>query len=151
MMVVTEFHLSGEARSFVESSGLTDPDELATAFAKGLPDDAAEQIVGELLRAYFREVLRTERHRVLGRPKSARWEAVGGWRNTVVQVEGNYKHLGDCTVRDVAALASERREQAAQTAAMAERFDRLADLMRKRSVTTAGSLDDDEVAEIFQS
>lgn len=82
----------------------------------------------------------------VGAMGAARWSA---WIRERVSVgAGIYKFLGDCDRADVEHLATVRREHAKANAEAADRFDHLADLMRRHRASVVADLPAAAIAEV---
>lgn len=139
------------------------PRVVADAVIVALPKSRYEEALRESLWLYVRQVSSASHtnpdssHAVPagGRPHSETSAGAGrmgaavslAWlRKSVSVSEGVYKFLGDCTADDLDVLAEVRRAHAKSNAEAADRYERLASLMREARAATLGALPVDVLA-----
>jgi hypothetical protein len=71
-----------------------------------------------------------------------------GYRARIHAAPGIWKRLGDCTPDEVEFAAQENRRMAAANTAMADRYERLAKLMRDVGAATVADLDPADVGDL---
>lgn len=145
----------------LDETDLTDPHDVAQEVRARIDEEQIEDFFTLTLQTYVRKNMTTTRtgvpdeligrrpHLEVARPAQniSRGKAAlyrDWWTSFVnerVQVEGTWKLMGECTVPEVEALASTRREVAARNAAHAARFEALAARMRDAGATTVSDLD----------
>ncbi len=135
-----------------------DPHSVAQDVLGRLGEDDLRPALGEMLPAYVRELIRVERNGA-GRPASPG----RSWKVEALQEYGrilrlrvhvgdgplDWKFLGDCEADDLRAAAEERREIAARTVAMAERYERLLKAVEHHGVQTVRDLPEDALGEAW--
>ncbi len=154
-----ELDLTGLIREHVEASDDLDPRVIADAIVAALPDD----LLREALRATLPDRVRTfHRHRrnVHGSPGSApgsrRWNGIRDvadelaiFRRAVAIGPADWRALGSLVRDQVLMVAEDRRMQARATDAQADRFEKLAALMKRRRAKVVSDLSPAEVAEVL--
>ena len=162
----TVFSPARAAREILDTTDLTDLDDIAEKIYAATPPDEIPHAYRALLREVAREAIRLGRMREpeadaecpegtpledclpaarrFPQPSSrvrgirAQHEA---WLRQRVNVENGWKMLGDCTVREVLFIAAQRRDAATRNAAVAAEFEDLAERMRLAGVEYVRDLD----------
>ena len=159
--------LTNALREALNTTTLTDPDDLAHEVIDILGperlDDAAEEALIYWVRSHTsrsRQGVPDELLVDTGTPasfrpapnRSAKVAGIRDWWSSFiterVNVDGEWKLMGDCTVPDVEALAAARREIASKNLAHADRYAALADRMRAEGVATVQDLAQEKVADL---
>lgn len=162
-MTADAYDIRAAIREVVETSDLTDPGEIAMKVAGDVPQKALRSALAVALRAMVRIELHSytswrrpepEPSRT-GQPtqtRSAKVAAVRAWarvlRKPVAVSENVWKAFGECTAEDLDFLAADRRENAAQSIAAAERFEKYAAALDEHGAATVADLPDDAIASI---
>lgn len=161
---MTDFDLHAVVRSVTETSGLLGPREIAAKVAENVAQKHLRQALAVALVPFVREELTRRRAPAPLAPRpatsnrnSARSPKVRAvreaWRKVLAgQVHvgrGQWQVLADCSYENVLFLATERHETARRTAASGDRFQRLADAMKKHKVGRVSELPDAVLAEIL--
>jgi hypothetical protein len=160
---MTDFNLRATIREVVESSGLTDPGDIAAKVAENVPQKLLRTVLADALR----DVVRIELHSYTSwrRPepepnhgrspsgsRSAKVAAYRVWARILrkpVAVEGNeWKAFGECGPEDLSFLAQDRRQNAAESLAAAERFEKYAAALEEAGAETVADLPDAVIASI---
>lgn len=152
-----ELDLTGLIREHVEASDDLDPRVIAAAIVAALPDD----LLREALRATLPDRVRAfHRHRrsVHGSPGSTRWNGIRNvadelaiFRRAVAIGPADWRALGSLVRDQVLMVAKDRRMQARATDAQADRFEKLAALMKRRRAKVVSDLSPAEVAEVLDA
>jgi len=160
---MTEFNVRAVIREVVEESGLTDPGEIAAKVAENVPAKALRPVLAEVLRDTVRIALHSyktwrqpspepERDRRPSSGRSAKVGAIRDWARVLrqpVAVEGNvWKQFGECSADDLAFLAVDRRENAAESLAAAVRFEKYAAALDEHGAEAVADLSDEVIASI---
>lgn len=135
-------------RQVQAGSGLSDPRDVAGKVLAQIPADLIREALELTLPEFCRVAMSQERMAVRGSRPNANTKAsmVRSWyqrflaQSVDVTGKGTWKQLGQCTVDDVLALAAQRREQAAKSAAVADQFEWLAQEMRRARAKTVAKL-----------
>lgn len=161
-IVETEFDLGVLVREHIKRHKSPDPFEIADDVIKEISDEELQAIVELLLPVYVRERLDAYRRSQQQRKRSkkgkkstsAKWEAADDewdaifWTSVYIPGIGR-KFLGDCTKNDVAAIVSDYEDLAASNQAMANAYNEILGLMKRRRVTIASELPAELVIEAF--
>lgn len=155
----TDFSLRSMVREALDSSDEADPHVIAEFIVAGLSVGQVRLALEKALPGFIREVVRSQRnHGGHPSPTSARWDNVAELQAsgelTLLRVRvfcGVWKFLGDCTRDDVKDLAERRETDAADLAAMAERFKALRSAMQRKRAATVADLPGDVLNEIFDA
>jgi hypothetical protein len=152
-----ELDLTGLIREHVEASDDLDPRVIAAAIVAALPND----LLREALRATLPDRVRAfHRHRrnVHGSPGSRRWNGIRDvadelaiFRRAVAIGPADWRALGSLVRDQVLMVAEDRRLQARATDAQADRFEKLAALMKRRRAKVVSDLSPAEVAEVLDA
>jgi hypothetical protein len=155
---MSDFDIRAAIREVVDSSDLTDPGEIAAKVAEQVPAPKLRHVLAMVLRDYVRVELhryRTWRKPVEPAPKPARsphQAAVREWvrvlRQPVAVEENVWKQFGECSADDLAFLAGDRRQNAADSIAAAERFEKYAAALDESGAETVADLSDAVIASI---
>lgn len=155
------FTLRSVVAAVLAESPDPDPHTVAEAVLARLAETDLRGALAEMLPAYVRELIRVERNTVTCGSSSP---APGrSWKVEALQEYGrilrlrvhvgagplDWKFLGDCEADDLRAAAEERREIAARTAAMAERYERLLKAVEHYGAQTVRELPSDALAEAW--
>lgn len=153
--------LTIRALAIVAADACDDPNPRAVADAliAALPKARYEEALRESLWLYIRNLAHTgslngaaiehgrshlEATRGVGRMGAAR--SLAWLRQRVSVSPGVYKFLGDCTADDLGVMADVRREHAKANAEAADRYERLAHLMRDAKAKKLADLPPDVLA-----
>lgn len=157
---MTVYDVREAIRAVVEDSDLTDPGDIAAKVVEQIPSRDLRPVLALVLREYVRTQLHSFerwRTRLEGeesqRPnRSAKREAIRAWARVLrkpVAVEDNvWKQFGECTVEDLRFLAVDRRQNAAESIAAAERFEKYTAAVDECGVEVVADLPDDVIASI---
>lgn len=154
-----EFNLRSTIRAILADSDEADPGVIADlAFEVIDPDDMAAAL-RQSLRQFVRQIITEQRAHASVPPKvhphARSWKVQGireQWTRALAQrvfTGGGWKLLRDCTRDDLLFAASERRENAARSIAVAEQYESFAEQLKRRKVMTVGELPADAQSAIL--
>lgn len=159
---MSTFDIRAAVREVIDTTDLTDPGDIALKVAENVPSKHLREVLAAVLRDFVRIEFHaydrrrpsaeptTERHP--RGPRSAKVGAIRAWARLLrkpVAVEANvWKQFGECTLDDLGFLAEDRRRNAAESVAAAERFDKYSAAMAEYGVATVADLPDDVIASI---
>lgn len=139
------------ARQIVLTTSLTDPDEIADMVLAATPDDDLRDAYRQALRGVAVDALRTTRHTAgttaapAAPNRSAKVAAIRAhhldYYEQRVNVNGEWKMLGDCTLTDVRTLAHDYTRRAAENRAKAAEYTALADRMEQAGAKTVRQIE----------
>lgn len=158
----------------LEETDLTDPHSIADEMERRITPEDKDQILHETVHQYAVNSVSDSRKGVPPellegmappqvrapakltpvhpRPTAVRSAKVAGVRdwwtsfvNERVQVNGEYKLMGACTVPDIEIMVLDRRDRAARLSAHADKFEALAAQMRATGAVTVKDLDRERV------
>lgn len=157
----TPYDIRQAIREVLATTDLVDPGDIAARVAADVPGREIRAVLAVVLRDFVRIELhgygrRAESGRdnaAVPQPaRSAKVSAIRTWARLLrkpVAVEGNaWKQFGECTLEDLGFLAEDRRQNAAESVAAAERFEKYAAALAERDVETVAALPDDVIASI---
>lgn len=117
-----------------------DPKELAEKVIAAIPDEDRDAAFHEAMIAFVMSRVTRDRRGVPQPGVSKKVAAVRtAWARFLmepVQINGQWKQVGDCTAAEVDILAAQRREVARKNLEHARRFEALAKDMREKNVAT---------------
>lgn len=155
---MSDFDIRAAIRNVVEESNLSDPGDIAAKVIDQIPGRDLRAVLTVVLREYVRTQLHSfERWRApdpepVKANRSAKVAAVRAWARMLrkpVAVEDNiWKQFGDCGVEDLLFLAEDRRRNAAESIAAAERFEKYVAAVEESGVDTVAELPDAVIASI---
>ncbi|HEY6110034.1 MAG TPA: hypothetical protein VIV56_14140 [Gemmatimonadales bacterium] len=145
---MTDYDIRAAVRAVMDETDLTAPEEVAAKVAGDVPAKSLRPVLAFVLRDYVRIQFGVERMSNHLHPlptRSAKVEAyreyAARWLRERVHVgNSEYKLLGDCTLDNVRYLEAERRENAARSLAVAERFAQLAEVMARHKARRVADL-----------
>lgn len=148
--------LPDRIRAVAQTMESADPDDVVDQVSSELSSTERLSIFNYLFTRYVKDVLRGGRGTVSASPRdtstrSPKWARAAAWyANYRVSIDGEWRFLKTLEPDDCDAVARERRALAAQNVAVAEKFEKLAALMRERGAAVVDDLDIGDVAEIFE-
>lgn len=117
-----------------------DPTELTEKVIAAVPDEHQAECFREAVQAFVYSRVTRDRRGVPTPGTSKKVAAVRtAWARFLmepVQINGQWKQVGDCTADEVDILAAQRREVARKNLEHARRFEALAKDMREKNVAT---------------
>lgn len=148
---MSDFDIRATVRAVMDETDLTSPEEIAAKVAESVPQRELRRVLATVLREYVRvEIGRarmtTSRPEPEVKPsRSAKVTAIRGaaprWlRERVFVGDSTWLLLGECTYDNLKFLESERQVNAARSAAAAERYGRLAGLVKRHKVSRVADL-----------
>ncbi len=142
--------LSQKIEELVAKDRLRDPHTIAEKLIADMNEEQLRLALEVALPTFVREVLSQVRRdtttptRVRAAGQSTRVGAIRDWHqrllDSVTEVNGSYKHLGECTRDDVLAIAGSRRKLAELNRRAAQKYEALATLMNDHDATTVADL-----------
>lgn len=151
-----------ERVAVLTEAGMSDPREMAEIINADIPDCDLRMAAREMLPGHIRVCFHslkfshreepakrnTNTHAGLAGP--SRWDSIAAALRKPVCPGGTWKAFGDCARDDILLLASERREKAAQCAAVAEAYEELERRMAERSVSFVRDMPIEEIPEVLR-
>lgn len=145
---MTDFDIRKAVHAVMDETDLTSPEEIAAKVAESVPAKDLRRVLATVLRDYVRVEIGRERMTGPPAPNSNRSakvtairDAAPRWLRERVFVGGSaWLLLADCSYENLKFLESERLENAARSAAAAERYGRLADLVKRHKVSRVADL-----------
>lgn len=144
------FNPTQVARQVINTTNLTDPDDIAQAVFDRTPEDQLKEAYLGVLRQSAREAIRLE-NMAANEPvrttpnKSSRVASIArshtSYYDQRVFANGDWKLLGDCTLADVLDLVTQRQKFAQQNMMKAKEFEQLADRMERAGAKVARELE----------
>ena len=152
------FSLRAIVRKALNSSALADPRALAAVVLDSLGEDQLRDALAETLPDFVRLVIAGSRANAVSSPspgsgRSWKVEALQDYGKLLrqrIHVANTWKFLGDCGADDLFAAAAERRNIAAQTLIVAERYERLGKAVEHAGVTTVRNLSTDALQQAWE-
>lgn len=135
-------------RAYINSAlELEDPDPhvLAERTFDLLPPNTIRQLALDGWRAQIHRTIQRRRKTITSDNIDIQRVAIG----SVDDMQYRWAHLKDCTVFDVRKIIVAHRDRAAQSSAIADRYDRLEQAMLDHNAEVVGDLPDELVAEIL--
>lgn len=160
-----EFDINALIRDAVEN-GVTDPGEIAAVVTPLVPAKLLRDVLRFVLRPYVRTYLHSyptwrqpepepQEKRDPRQSRSAKVGAIRAWSKVLgqpVAVEANvWKKFGQCSSEDLGFLAADRRQNAAESVAAAERFEKYQAAMDEHCAETVADLPDSAIASIEEA
>lgn len=156
---IPEFNLRDLVRSIVDATEpIEQPAAIAARVLDAIPGAHLRDALAATLPGYVAAVVGDMRRHPLRQPTpqnqsprvvraiQSNWDRI---RASIIHVgENAYKRFGECTFDDLMYAAAERREQAAQHEAWAERWTSYAHLLRASGADTVDALPDEAKAKI---
>lgn len=147
---MSDFDIRTAVRAVMDETDLTSPEEIAAKVAESVPQRDLRRVLATVLREYVRvEIGRARMHTSQPEPtkanRSAKVTAIRSaadrWlRERVFVGDSTWLLLGECSYDNLKFLESERLENAARSAAAAERYGRLANLVKRHKVSRVADL-----------
>jgi hypothetical protein len=148
---MTDFSLRALVRNVLDETDLTSPDEIAEKVAASIPKEQLRAVLALTLRDFVR--IEMTRSRSAGqndekqpRPAnrsakvSAIRDAAPKWMRERVYVGTTWKLLAECTYDNLMFLVADRSALAAQNQAAAERYQKIADAVKRARVACVADL-----------
>lgn len=152
---MSAYDIRAAVKAVIDETDLTSPEEIAAKVAEMVPGRDLRPTLATVLRDFVRIELGRARSgayqptaqvppdRLTNRSAkvSAIRDAAPRWlRERVYTGESGWLLLGDCSYDHLKYLQSERLENAARSAAAADRYGRLADLVKRHKVSRVSDL-----------
>jgi hypothetical protein len=163
--VPTQFDLKGLARDCIKESDSADPHVIAAEMLEEIPGNRLREVLGMLLPDYVRQELGKERRAVLRKSRKAkkgskRWSRAKELATTdefrlwdtsfYVPSTGSWKFFRELDRSDVAEIATNYDNIAANNAAWADSFEELGKAMKRQRATFTNDLPTATVRKIFE-
>lgn len=149
---MTDYDVIAELKAALAASTEPDPAAVAHEFAATVPSRVRAQALAQALARLAPVMAATMRSTAMGSAPVGRnrWTGIGAIYkqaklNDRMRVADGWKKLGDCTAEDLRFVAERNREHARATIARAVQYERLADLLDERGVTTVADLNRDDL------
>lgn len=145
----SEFNLRLTIRAVLAETDEPDPGVISGLVFAAISRKDQAVALEQSLRHFVRQVITEQRAHTPAPPTPAKarsWKVQAiraNWERMLAQrvySAGGWKLLRDCTRDDLLFAAAERRENAARSIAVAERYDALADLLASHGVAAVGDL-----------
>jgi hypothetical protein len=147
---MTDYDLRASIRVVMDETDLASPDEIATKVAAGIPRDQLRAVLVLTLKAFVHAEMTRIRPRLRGagldspaadsaKVRAIR-EAAPRWMRERVFVGTDWRLLSDCTYENLLFLVQDRMTHAAQNQAAADRYQRIADAVKRHKVSRVADL-----------
>lgn len=153
--------LRGLVEEALATSSHADPRLVAADLVAALPEQQLRQALAETLPAFVTSAAIAQRARAMrearpltqtvvqGTPaSSARWASAASILEHRICIGTEWKRLADCTADDLERTALDRQSRAATILSEADRWTRLAALLRRRGATTVADLSADDLSAV---
>jgi hypothetical protein len=149
---MTDFSLRALVRNVLDETDLTSPDEIAEKVAASIPKDQLRAVLAMTLRDFVRVEMTRVRSagqnddKAQPRPanRSAKVTAIRDaapkWMRERVYVGTTWKLLAECTYDNLMFLVADRSALAAQNSAAADRYQKIADAVKRARVACVADL-----------
>lgn len=153
----TEWSLSKTISTKLQEAVNPGPHLVAQEVANEVPDHLLRKTLATALIAIVGDSIRSQRNHQINSNGSSKWKGVAeDIESGVVDFLrlnvfcGEWKFMGECTADDLDYKVDELNEEALELQDTAERYQKIANKMRQKKLTTVSDLPKKEIAKILE-